>query len=126
MSSCLCRNQQRELGLEAHACHLRTHEAAARFEASLWDTAKVTNAVREAMGAYVKNQNLDGVTRLVECLPSMKDKAKIKQSLSLLPSTTGGSGHTCAHSTRRQRQEDQRSSRSSSVTSKLGSRQGCI
>lgn len=28
------------------------------------------------MGAYVKNQNLDGVTQLVEGLPSMKDKAK--------------------------------------------------
>lgn len=28
------------------------------------------------MGAYVKNQNLDGVTRPVDCLPSMKDKAK--------------------------------------------------
>lgn len=55
-----------------------------------------------------KNQNLDGVTQLVECLPSMENKAKPESDPQ--------------HHWRRW--EDQRSSRSSSVTSKLGSRQG--
>ena len=50
----LCCPERESWALEAHACDLRTHEAAVRFEASLWDTAKATNSEREAMGAYVK------------------------------------------------------------------------
>lgn len=55
-------SRQRELGLEAHACDLGTHELLTQRE-KLWVL-------------MFKNQNLDGVTQLVECLPSMKSKAK--------------------------------------------------
>lgn len=73
---CLFRYAETRVGRESWAWrHMPVSSGLMKLQQGL-RPAFATNSEREAMGAYVKNQNLDGVTRLVDCLPSMKDKAK--------------------------------------------------